>query len=156
MLEGDGLKAGGTDTGTHDVFNEPVIQLQDLSSDTITMEEEEDEVFTLLGEGSQAAGCVGMCEGGAGSDAGELEHSNMQPLNTHGTQKVRSTPKGGNIPHIDISRPNVNNVIVKEVSTPQDKWGHEFYTICVLCIQILSSELLKSNFANTQTNKHTF
>ena len=68
---------------------------------------------------------VGMCEGGAGSDAGELEHSNMQPLNTYGTQKVRSTPKGGNIPHIDISRPNVNNVIVKEVSTPQDKWGHE-------------------------------
>ena len=94
MLEGDGLKAGGTDTGTHGVFIEPVVQPQDLTSDTITMEEEEVS-STLLGEGSQAVGCVGMCESGAGSDAGQIEQSSMQPLNTNVTQKVRSTPKGG-------------------------------------------------------------
>ena len=122
MLEGDGLKAGYVDTGIHDVFIEPVVKPQDLTSDTITMEEEEVS-STLLGEGSQAAGCVGMCEGGAGFDAGEPGHSNMQPLNTQVTHKVRSAPKGGNIPQIDINC--VNNVIVREVSTPQDDWEHD-------------------------------
>ena len=122
MLEGDGLKAAGSvDTGTHAVFTEPVVQPQDLSSDTITMEEREI-TSTLLEGGSQAAGCVGKCEGGARIDAGKQEHTNMQPQNTHVTQKVRSTPKGGNVTHSDI---NVNNVMTEDVNcTPRDKWEH--------------------------------
>ena len=122
MLEGDGLKAGNVDTGTQDVFNdEPVVQPRDLSSDTVTMEERE-VTSTLLEGGSQAAGCVGTCEGGAGIDAGKQEHTNMQPLNTHVTLKVWSTPKGGNVTHSDI---NVNNVMMKGVNcTPRDKWEH--------------------------------
>ena len=119
MLEGDGLKAGNVDTGTQDVLTEPVIQPQDLSSDTVTIEKEI--TSTLLEGESQAAGCVGTCEGGAGIDAGEQEHTNMQPLNIHVTQKVRSTPKGGNVTHSDI---NVNSVMMKEVCTPQNKWKH--------------------------------
>ena len=74
-IEGDGLKAGSVDTGTHAVFTEPVFQPRDLSSDTITMEEREI-TSTLLEGGSQAAGCcVGTCEGGAGIDAGKQEHT---------------------------------------------------------------------------------
>ena len=47
----------------------------------------------------------------------------MQPLNTHVTLKVRSTPKGGNVTHSDI---NVyTHVMTKGVNcTPRDKWEH--------------------------------